>query len=82
MFGPLIRLLRERGDEVEVTAREYAQTLQLLELHGIEATVVGRHGGARGSARRGAAVAAPRAAQLGEGRGFDLALAHGSYDLT
>ena len=45
VFRPLIRLLRERGDEVEITARDYAQTLQLLELHGLEATVVGRHGG-------------------------------------
>ena len=42
VFRPLIRLLRERGHEVEVTAREYAQTMQLLELHGIEATPVGR----------------------------------------
>ncbi|MGB8003101.1 MAG: DUF354 domain-containing protein, partial [Gaiellaceae bacterium] len=45
VFRPLIGLLRERGDEVEITARDYAQTLQLLELHGLEATVVGRHGG-------------------------------------
>src|SRR6185295_20368291 len=45
VFRPLIGLLRERGDEVEVTTRDYAQTLQLLELHGLEATVVGRHGG-------------------------------------
>jgi predicted glycosyltransferase len=45
VFGPLIRLLRERGDEIEVTAREYAQTVQLLELHGIGATLIGRHGG-------------------------------------
>src|SRR5213078_945799 len=45
VFRPLIRLLRERGDEVEVTAREYAQTLQLLELHGLEAEVIGKHGG-------------------------------------
>ena len=29
-----------------MTAREYAQTLELLELHGIEATAVGHHGGA------------------------------------
>jgi len=48
-FRPLIRILRERGHEVEVTAREYAQTLELLALHGIEATVVGAHGGATGS---------------------------------
>src|SRR5262249_59834272 len=45
VFRPLIALLRERGDEVEITARDYAQTLQLLELHGLEATVIGRHGG-------------------------------------
>ena len=34
VFRPLIERLRARGDEVEITAREYAQTLQLLELHG------------------------------------------------
>ena len=45
VFRPLIRILRDRGDEVEITARDYAQTLQLLELHGLEATVLGRHGG-------------------------------------
>ena len=45
VFRPLIALLRERGDEVEVTAREYAQTVQLLHLHGIEAELIGRHGG-------------------------------------
>ena len=48
VFRPLIGLLRTRGDEVEVTAREYAQTLQLLELHGIEAHVIGKHGVAPG----------------------------------
>jgi len=52
VFRPLIGLLRERGDEVEITAREYAQTLQLLELHGLEATVVGRTADVRASARR------------------------------
>src|SRR6266545_3077610 len=46
VFRPLIRILRERGDDVQITAREYAQTLQLLELHGLEAdAVIGRHGG-------------------------------------
>jgi predicted glycosyltransferase len=45
VFRPLIKLLRERGDEIEVTARDYAQTLELLERHGIDATVIGRHGG-------------------------------------
>ena len=37
VFRPLIALMRERGDDVEVTARDYAQTVQLLEQHGIAA---------------------------------------------
>jgi predicted glycosyltransferase len=45
VFRPLVKLLRERGAEVELTAREYGQTLELLELHGLQAEVVGRHGG-------------------------------------
>ncbi len=82
-FRPLIGLLRERGAEVEVTAREYAQTLQLLELHGIDATPIGRHGGRSrlGKAR----VELSRLGALrrwARGRRFDLALAHGSHDLT
>ena len=46
-FRPLIRLLEEDGHEVELTTREYAQTVQLLELHGLPHHVLGpRHGGA------------------------------------
>lgn len=83
VFRPLIRILRERGAEVDVTAREYAQTLELLALHEIETTVVGRHGGA--SALGKARAMAERLAALyrfARGRGYDVALAHGSYDLT
>src|SRR5918911_3731745 len=83
VFRPLIRILRGRGDEVEVTAREYAQTLQLLELHGIEATVIGRHGGRSrlGKARQlWSRLRALR--RWARGREFDVALAHGSHELT
>src|SRR4051795_9735745 len=83
VFRPLIRLLRERGHEVEVTAREYAQTMQLLELHGIEATPVGQHGGA--SVLGKAQVELSRLQSLrawAKPKRFDLALAHGSHDLT
>src|SRR5207342_2081244 len=45
VFRPLIAILRERGDEVGVTTRDYAQTLELLERHAIEAEVIGAHGG-------------------------------------
>ena len=52
VFRPLIALLRERGDEVEVTTRDYAQTLELLERHRIDAEVIGAHGGRSRVARR------------------------------
>jgi predicted glycosyltransferase len=83
VFRPLIRILRERGAEIEITARDYAQTLQLLELHGLDAEVIGRHGG---RSRLGKARA--MAGRLGalrrwaRGRRFDAALAHGSHELT
>jgi predicted glycosyltransferase len=83
VFRPLIRLLRDRGHEVEVTAREYAQTLQLLELHGIEATPIGRHGGGSALGKAlGELGRLPALRQWAKPRRFDLALAHGSHDLT
>src|SRR5436305_14346051 len=83
VFRPLIRLLRERGDEVEVTAREYAQTLQLLELHGIEADVIGRDGGrSRTGKLRSLRSRLHELRRWARGRNFDVALAHGSHELT
>src|SRR4051794_670313 len=83
VFRPLIDIMRERGDEVEITARDYAQTLQLLELHGLAAEIVGKHGG-----RSRLQKARQMTSRLGalrrwaKGRGFDVALAHGSHELT
>jgi len=83
VMRPVIADLRRRGHEVEVTARDFAQTLQLCERFGIEHTAIGRHRGAglfdkaRGLAARSAALA-----RWARGRGFDLALGHGSNDVT
>jgi hypothetical protein len=83
VFRPLIRLLREDGHDVEVTAREYAQTLELLELHGLEATVIGRHGGRSRLGKARVMTSRLRALRrFARGRGFDVALAHGSHELT
>jgi predicted glycosyltransferase len=83
VFRPLIALLRDRGHEVDVTAREYAQTMQLLELHGIVATGVGRHGGASTLGKARSEVSRLSALRRwAKPRRFDLALAHGSHDLT
>jgi predicted glycosyltransferase len=83
VLRPIIERLRERGHSIEVTSRDYAQTQALLELHGMEHTPIGRHGGAsrlRKAYRLGARTAAM--IRFGRGRGFDLALAHGSNDLA
>src|SRR5213080_3770254 len=83
VFRPLSRLLREEGHEVEVTAREYAQTLQLLELHGIQADVIGRHGGRSRPAKARRMSSRLRALRRwASARTFDVALAHGSHELT
>jgi uncharacterized protein len=83
VFRPLIELLRERGDEVEITARDYAQTLQLLELHRLEATVVGQHGGRSRAGKARSLFSRLRALRRwARPRDFDLALAHGSHELT
>jgi uncharacterized protein len=83
VFRPLVELLRERGDEVELTAREYAQTLQLLELHGFEAEVIGKHGGRSRLGKLRAMQQRLRALKRwAKGRDFDIALAHGSHELT
>src|SRR5882757_6143005 len=83
VFRPLVELLQSQGHEVEITARDYAQTLQLIEAHGMTATVIGHHGGR--SALGKAQQMRKRLKSLrkwAKPRGFDLALAHGSHELT
>jgi len=83
VFRPLISLLEERGDQVEVTTRDYAQTLELLERHAIDAEVLGAHGGRSRVAKAFALTSRLRALKrYAKGRGYDLALAHGSHELT
>jgi len=83
VFRPLLEIMRGRGDTVEVTARDYAQTVQLLELHGIEADVLGRHGGrSRLGKFRSLTSRLRHLRQWARGREFDIALAHGSHELT
>src|SRR3954454_21350124 len=83
VFRPLIEVLRGRGDDVEITARDYAQTLQLLELHGLEAEVIGRHGGrSRFGKARSLTSRLGALRKWAKGREFDVALAHGSHELT
>ncbi|MDP9376462.1 MAG: DUF354 domain-containing protein [Actinomycetota bacterium] len=83
VFRPVIERLRAAGHDVHVTARDYAQTLGLLDRFGIGYQPVGRHGGAA-RARKLAALLTRSSQMTGIGhRGeFDLALAHGSNELA
>jgi predicted glycosyltransferase len=47
VMRPIIELLRADGHEVRVTARDFAQTLQLLDRFAIEHTAIGHHRGER-----------------------------------
>jgi predicted glycosyltransferase len=82
-FRPLIALLRERGHDVSVTTRDYAQTIDLLALHRIEHEVVGpRHGGGRAASKAHAMAGRLRALRgYARRRGFDVALSHASHEL-
>jgi uncharacterized protein len=84
VFRPLIERMRASGHEVEVTARDFAQTLALCHRFGIEHTAIGRHRGEKlldkavGLASRSSALVRwarrrPR---------FDVAMGHGSNDVS
>src|SRR5437870_10905736 len=79
-FRALIPEFVERGHQVEITARDFAQTVELATKAGMMPHVIGRHGG--GTFRGKAGNLLGRAAALrkwARDRGFDLALSHNSY---
>jgi predicted glycosyltransferase len=83
VLAPVIAHLRAQGADVDVTARDFAQTLELCRRHGIEHTAIGRHRGGRLAAK--AVGLLSRSAALvrwARGRRFDLALGHGSNDVS
>ena len=83
VMRPVIECLRARGHEVEVTARDFAQTLALCDRFGIEHQAIGRHRGAGlADKARGLASRSFELARWARPRGFDLALGHGSNDVT
>jgi predicted glycosyltransferase len=82
-FRPLVALLEARGHEVSISARDFAQTLELLDDAGLEHAIVGpphagssRPGKARAMATRLRALRA-----FARGRRFDVALSHASHEL-
>jgi hypothetical protein len=89
VMRPVIERLRADGHDVRVTARDFAQTIELCERLGIAHTQIGRHRGGRlgakalGLASRSCALVRwARAERRRSGARFDVALGHGSNDVS
>ena len=83
VMRPIVERLRAGGHEVSVTARDFAQTVELAQRLGLEPIVIGRHrGGAVGAKARGLASRSVALARWARPRGFELAFGHGSNDVT
>jgi len=83
VLAPIIRRLREQGHEVEVTARDFAQTLQLCDRLGIGYYAIGAHRGAKlGDKARGLFDRSLALTRFARARGFDVSFGHGSNDVT
>ena len=83
VMRPLIEAMRTDGHEVEVTARDFAQTLELRERFGIGHTAIGRHRGER-LASKGLGLVSRSGALVrwARDRDFDVAMGHGSNDVS
>jgi uncharacterized protein len=83
VMRPVIDVLRAHGAEVLVTARDFAQTLGLLERFRIDHTAIGHHrGGALAAKGLGLASRSAALVRWARGRRIDLALGHGSNDVS
>jgi predicted glycosyltransferase len=93
VMRPVIERLRADGHDVRVTARDFAQTIELCERFDIDHTAIGRHRGERLAAKLGGLASRSTALvrwALSDARGsgahpparFDIALGHGSNDVS
>src|SRR5215212_5187966 len=68
------------GHQIEITAREFAETVPLAQAAGLKAHVVGGHAGRHVSAKAGSLVSRSWSlASWARTRHFHLAISHNSY---
>jgi uncharacterized protein len=80
LFRTLTDELIRQNHEVVVTARVFAETVELAEAAGFSPQVIGAHGGAKLAGKAGTLVQrALSLARWARGKNFDLALSHNSY---
>jgi uncharacterized protein len=79
-FKALANRFTAAGHEIEITAREFAETIPLARAAGLDAHVVGDHGGRAVSAKGlNLITRALKLAAWARKRHFDLAISHNSY---
>ena len=79
-FRALINRFTAADHEVEITARDFAETLPLARSVGMNPHVIGAHGGRDISGKAGNLIGrAWELARWARKRGFDLAVSHNSY---
>ena len=83
VLRPVIERMRAAGHVVSVTARDFAQTVELARRAGLEPVVIGRHRGGRVAAKAGGLASRSfELARWARPQRFDLALGHGSNDVS
>src|SRR5258708_9105811 len=79
-FRALIPEFTARDHQVEITARDFAQTVELASQAGMTPHVIGGHGGGSITGKAGNLVGRASALRKwARDRGFDLAVSHNSY---
>ena len=79
-FRALVKEFEERGHEVEVTARDFAETVELAQAAGFTPEVISGHGGRDLKGKAGNLVQRAWALRgWAHSRAFDLAVSHNSY---
>ncbi|HKR15355.1 MAG TPA: DUF354 domain-containing protein [Pyrinomonadaceae bacterium] len=79
-FRALVDRLTAAGHEVEITARDFAETVPLAHASGFTPEVIGKHGGREVSGKAGNLMnRALSLASWARKRRFDLAVSHNSY---
>jgi predicted glycosyltransferase len=89
VMRPLIERLQRDGHDVSVTARDFAQTIELCERFHIQHAAIGHHRGGRLAAKAGGLLSRSTALlrwahsqRTAAGAPFDVALGHGSNDIS
>lgn len=79
-FRALVKAFQERGHEVEITARDFAETVELAQAAGFTPEVISGHGGRELAGKAGNLVRRAWALRSwANARSFDLAVSHNSY---